>query len=51
METLRANNLKIEDFGQDSELNRVVREYHSLLRDFVYLNQRLQNFVHTRSFF
>lgn len=51
METLRANNLKIEDFGQDPELNRVVRDYHSLLRDFVYLNQRLQNFVHTRSFF
>ncbi|MGH7135025.1 MAG: SDH family Clp fold serine proteinase, partial [Pirellulales bacterium] len=34
METLRANNLKIEDFSADAELGRLVRSYHSLLKDF-----------------
>lgn len=51
METLRANNLKIDDFSQDPALNRAIREYHALLRDFVYANQGLQNFIHTRNFF
>jgi len=51
MQTLRDElNLRIDDFGEDSEVSRLIRGYYELLRD--YLNrEKLMFFVHTRNFF
>ena len=48
MEVLRRDiNLKIEDFGEDPELDRCIRAYYKLLRD--YMAKRGHRWVvHTR---
>lgn len=42
--------LRIEDFTEDAELARAIREYFELLRDYL-VRQRLPFFVHTREYF
>ncbi len=50
METLRSElNLKIEDYGQDSTLKRLVWDYFWFLRDFL-AKGNLGSFVHSRAF-
>lgn len=48
MERLRKElNVKIDDFGQDSELHTIVRRYHTLLTDYMGRNRQRAVF-HTR---
>jgi len=42
--------LKIDDFGANPELSKLVREYFTLMRDWV-TSKELPAFVHTREFF
>lgn len=52
MNTLRSDDvkLKIDDFSENPDRNRIIRSYYGLLRD--YLNrQRFDVFMHTRNFF
>jgi ClpP class serine protease len=41
--------LKIEDFGKDCELNRLIKAYYRLILDYIHKNNSLQ-FIHTRRF-
>jgi len=51
MRTLREElNLRIEDFGENRELQRAVKEYFELLRDYL-ARQEWRYFVHTKELF
>jgi hypothetical protein len=51
MEVLRTElRLRIDDFGADRELSKVIHRYFSVLREYMELSQ-YHVFVHTRSFF
>jgi hypothetical protein len=51
METLRNElNLRIDDFGTDPELARVLRHYLNVLRDYM-RTREIPHFVHARGFF
>jgi hypothetical protein len=41
--------LKIEDFGKDEKLNSLIRDYNSLIIDFI-IQKRFELFTHTRRF-
>ena len=43
-------NLRIDDFGADPELGRLIRGYYELLRDYL-ARENLMRFAHTRNFF
>ncbi|NQU25039.1 MAG: serine dehydrogenasease [Candidatus Nealsonbacteria bacterium] len=51
MKTLRDElNLRIDDFGKDLEVGRLIRDYYELLRDYL-SREKIMLFVHTRNFF
>lgn len=49
IETLRSLKLKIEDYGENPDFQKLIREYHRIMVDYVQKNEKF-NFIQTREF-
>ena len=51
MSELSGENIKLEidDFGQNGELNRAIRDYHGLCVDLYSVKLRMNGYIHSKS--